>query len=393
MFADVQGFMIERGMDGWLIFDFRGSNPVLARLLPTPDGRKRHSTRRAALWVPARGEPLLLRGALDAQAYKDVALRQREFISWQELHAALKELVDGKRIAMEYSPANALPVAGIVDAGTIELLRGFGAEVVPSADLVQVAVARWSNDAVQTHRRSSELVNGIKDQAFELIRGRLTAGQPIDEHAVVRFIMERFAASGLETPDPPIVAANAHSGDPHFEVSSTNPAPIRKGDWVLIDLWARIPGDHNIYADITWVGYAGHSVPTRHAEVFRAVAAARDASLRAAQDAWLAKRPVQGWQLDEAARKVLIGAGLASFIKHRTGHSLSPGAMVHGIGANLDNLETHDTREILPRTGFTIEPGAYLPEFGVRSEINVYVDPVAGPVPTSRVQQDVILLA
>jgi Xaa-Pro aminopeptidase len=196
--------------------------------------------------------------------------------------------------------------------------------------------------------------------------------------------------------DAPIVAVNGHAGDPHFEVSAKDPAPIRRGDWVLIDLWARRPGDENIFSDITWVGYVprrpGEPAPDRFRAAYTAVKAARDASLRAAQDGWKTKQHVQGWQLDEAARAELIGAGFESAIRHRTGHSLSPGPKVHGMGMNLDNLETHDTREMLPGIGFTIEPGAYFEDFGVRKEINVYVDPSNGPLVTSCVQDDIVML-
>jgi Xaa-Pro aminopeptidase len=202
------------------------------------------------------------------------------------------------------------------------------------------------------------------------------------------FVLDRFRQEGLETVDPPIVAANAHSGDPHFEVAEQGSSVFRHGDWILIDMWARVPGDVNIFSDITWVGYAGEHVPTKQREVFGAVRAARDASLALAQRAWREGREVQGWELDEAARGAIIEAGYERAIKHRTGHSLSPGAKVHGVGMNLDNLETHDTRTMLARTGFTIEPGIYLPEFGVRLEINVYVDPASGPRVTSVMQHE-----
>jgi Xaa-Pro aminopeptidase len=211
--------------------------------------------------------------------------------------------------------------------------------------------------------------------------------------------MARFATDGLETCDPPIVGVNAHAGDPHFEVSATSPAPIRRGDWVLIDLWARVPDDENIYSDITWVGFCGREVPAKHKRVFETVRAARDAALTRAQQAWKAGERIQGWQLDDAAREVIVGAGFEGAIRHRTGHSLSPGPKVHGVGMNLDNLETHDTREMISGIGFTIEPGIYLPDtaggeggFGVRLEINVFVDPHKGPVVTSCLQDDVVLL-
>ncbi|MGH7178364.1 MAG: M24 family metallopeptidase, partial [Tepidisphaeraceae bacterium] len=210
---------------------------------------------------------------------------------------------------------------------------------------------------------------------------------------VQQHMMARFAAMNLETPDPPIVAVNAHSGDPHFEVSETSPATINRGDWVLIDLWARVPGDENIFSDITWVGFAGKDVPSRMRDVFEVVRGARDACVARAVTAFAASQPVHGWELDEAARKVIIDAGFGQFIRHRTGHSLSPGPRVHGVGVNIDNLETHDTRQMLPEIGFTVEPGVYLPEFGVRLEIDVFNDPVQGPTVTSGVQDDIVIVA
>jgi Xaa-Pro aminopeptidase len=274
----------------------------------------------------------------------------------------------------------------------VELVRSFGAEIVSSANLIQVCVARWSTEAQKGHAEASRKVDAIKDEAFDLIRQRLAAGKTVGEYEVQQHILSRFAAEGLETGEPPIVGVNAHSGDPHFETSQASSVPIRQGDWILIDLWARIPGDENVYSDITWVGFAGQEVPARHREVYETVRAARDASLHAAVEAWRKKETVQGWQLDDAARNI-ITAKYAHGLRHRTGHSLSPGPLVHGMGMNLDNLETHDVREMLPGIGFTIEPGIYLPEFGVRSEINVFVDPQKGPVVTSGLQKEILLVA
>jgi Xaa-Pro aminopeptidase len=207
--------------------------------------------------------------------------------------------------------------------------------------------------------------------------------------------MQNFRDAGLEADEGPIVGVNEHGGDPHFEVSSTNPSPIKKGDWVLIDLWSRYPGEENIYSDITWVGYCGTDVPAKHRQVFEVVRAARDASVKCCQDAWAAKRPLQGWELDDAARLTIINAGFERGIRHRTGHSLSPGPRVHGLGFNLDNLETRETREVLPGLGFTIEPGIYLPDapdrLGVRLEINMYIDAVKGPIITSCFQKEIVI--
>jgi Xaa-Pro aminopeptidase len=296
---------------------------------------------------------------------------------------------------MEYSPGAALPVVSIADAGTVELVRALGAEVVSSADLIQVCIATWSEEAQKNHARASREVAGIKDGAFALIRERLASNTPVGEIDAQRWMVEQFEKAGLQATEPPIVAVNSHSGDPHYEPKPGFAAAIKRGDWVLIDLWARIPGDDNIFSDITWVAFAGREVPARHREVFATVKRARDASVRAAQAGWKARERIQGWQLDDAARRELVkgGEGFERFIRHRTGHSLSPGPMVHGLGMNLDNLETHDTREMLPGIGFTIEPGLYLPDFGVRLEINMFVDPAKGPVVTSCIQDDIVALA
>lgn len=284
----------------------------------------------------------------------------------------------------------------MVDAGTVELVRSMGVEVVSSAELIQACVAVWSEDAVREHAVVSKQTGGIVKGAFAYIAERLRAGSRVNEYEVQQHIMSRFAALGLETPDGPIVGANAHAGDPHFEVSATSPSPIVPGDWVLIDLWARRPGDENIYSDITWTGYVprheSDRPSDRHRKVYDTVNAARDASVRLAQESWKQGEKVQGWQLDDAARHVLIGAGFPEYIRHRTGHSLSPGPKVHGVGMNLDNLETHDTREMTAGIGFTIEPGLYLPDFGVRSEINMYVHPKEGPIVTSSVQTDIVMI-
>lgn len=389
-FKAVQEFMGEQKIDGWLVYDFRGNNPILARLLPG----KRWTTRRAALFIPATGQPVLLAHGIDEHQFDGVSVAREKYLSWNDLHAWLRSKLAGlQRVAMEYAAGATLPVVSIVDAGTVELVRAFGVEVISSANLIQVCVACFSGEALEAHKTASARVGRIKDDAFTLIRDRLAAGQGVTEYDVQQHIVAAFAAAGLQATEPPIVAVNAHSGDPHYEPSDKSPTPIRRGDWVLIDLWARTPGEENIFSDITWVGFAGKDVPTRHREVFQIVRAARDAALQRAVGAWKKGERIQGWQLDDAARGVIIDAGYEKYIRHRTGHSLSPGPMVHGIGMNLDNLETHDTREMLPGLGFTIEPGIYLPEFGVRLEINVYVDPNTGPTVTSVLQDEIVLIA
>lgn len=395
----VQALMRERSIDAWLLYDFRQSNPVLSAMLP---GR-RWTTRRALLFIPAAGEPRLLAHAIDAAQFDRLpfGVARDLYLDWLGLHHWLARVLAGcARVAMEYSPGGALPAVSFADAGTVELVRSQGGgevEVVSSADLIQVSVATWSDDALRSHAIASERVARIKDGAFALIRDALSQHRTLTERQVQQHILAQFAEHGLETPEPPIVAVNEHSGDPHFEVPEHGSAPIRRGDWILLDLWARLPGDENIFADITWTAFAGAAadVPARHRTVFDTVRAARDAAVRLAQESWQARRPVQGWQLDDAARKVIVDAGFGDGVRHRTGHSLSPGPRVHGLGVNLDNLETHDIREILPRVGWTVEPGIYIAGqggFGVRNEINMFADPARGPIVTSCIQDEIVLV-
>jgi Xaa-Pro aminopeptidase len=391
---EIQAHLQDQRIDAWLVYDFRGSNQVFARLFPAD--KKRHLTRRLFLIVPARGEPRLLLSPLDAPGLRDINLPKQLFGGWAELQAALSQhLRPGWRVAMEYVPGGALPVMSVVDAGTVELIRAMGLEVVSSANLVQATIARWDDAVLADHLKVSATVDAIKDAAFALIGREVAAGRAPTERDIQQFILDRFAAEGLETPDPPIVGVNAHAGDPHFEVQAQGSSPIRPGDWVLIDLWARTPGDQHIYADITWVGFVGRAadVPAKHREIFNVVRAARDAAVDLAQSAHEKGERLQGWQLDAAARSPVLAAGLERFLKHRTGHSLSPGPLVHGMGVNLDAIETRDTREIMPGLGWTVEPGLYLPDFGVRLEINMFYHPHKGPIITSGRQIDIITTA
>ena len=421
----VRELMARQAIDAWVVYDLRGSSQVLPRLL----GGKQHLTRRV-FWILHRSarEPRVLCHNIDTEAFKKLAIPFTTYAGWADLPAALAAALKGspggepggeaggeagaelggkpagahtgtKRIAMEYSPGGALPVASTVDAGTIELVRALGLEVVSSADIVQRWAARWSEAGLDAHRRASAVTALIMPEAFAFIAAQVRAHGVCQERAAQAFITGRFKAEGLAWPDDPIVSVNDNSGSPHYGPDQHRSSPIRPGDWVLIDLWCRYEtldgvslGDAAIFSDITWTGFVGASVPSEHRRVFDAVRNARDATLNAAKTAWAQQRPIEGWQLDDAARGVLHAAGLDAFIKHRTGHSLSPGALVHGIGMNLDNLESHDTRTMLAGTGFTIEPGAYTPGFGVRNEINIYVDPTHGPVVTSCVQDQPTLV-
>lgn len=394
-FEGVRAFMRDQRIDAWLVFDFRNNNPVTARVLAPG----MHLTRRVFWLLPQSGEPTLLCHFIDEASFKKLGRPYVTYGTWGEMHAKVRELLAPyRRVAMEYSPGGALPTAGVVDAGTIEFIRSCGVEVSSSADLIQLYAAAWGDRGLSSHTVAIAHCDRIVQEAFAFLGARLREAGKATEFEVQEFIRGQFKASGVVTDSGPIVAVNANGADCHYEPDSQRYSIIKPGDWVLIDLWAKQGGEATVYGDITWTGFCGRDVPEQHMKVFRAVVGARDASVSAAQSAW--KRAVEGgpsgegWQLDDAARKVIIDAGYAAHIKHRTGHSLSPGTQgAHGIGMNLDNMETHDTRRIMPGTGFTVEPGIYLDgKFGIRSEVNVYVDPAKGPIVTGAVQRDPVLI-
>ncbi len=379
--------MNEQALDGWLLYDYRGSNPVFWRVL----GGQQATSRRCWLFVPRQGEARLLAHGLDKLLFGEADFAVELYTSWEEMHDWLRQALEGSsRVAMEYSPGGAIPMHSFVDAGTVELVRSLGVEVVSSANLFQVAAASWSDASVASHKKACKEVAEVKDAAFDYIRRQLGEGERVMEFEVKQFILGEFEKRGLVTDHGPIVGVNAHSGDPHFEPSETANAPIEKGDWVLIDLWAKYPDEHDVYSDITWVGYVGEDVPAKHREVFDLVIGARDQVVERAQEAWRNGEKIQGWQLDQVARDFISKGGYGEYFVHRTGHSMGPSPTPHALGVNLDNLETHDTREIIPGVGFSVEPGIYLPAFGVRSEIDVYVDPDEGPIVTTPLQRDVI---
>jgi len=382
-----QEILQRENLDGWLIYDFRSSNPMIALIA----GKKLWTTRRLYLLIPSKGEPILLVNRLDLPHTLDLPGKRIVYTDRFQLEEYLiNDLLKGRsRIAMEYSPNGALPVVAIIDAGTVEFIKDKGVEVVSSADLTQVLLSAWDAAALEHHRRASTLVAGIKDEAFNRIGRLLHEGESPTEYDIQQFIFNRFTEEGLETDEPPVVATNAHAGDPHYLPTKDHSSIIRLGDWILIDLWARLPGEQNIFSDITWVGVAGREPSAREQLVFETVCAGRDEALRVLESAANDRKTLQGWEVDAAVRKVITDAGFGEYFFHRTGHSLSPGKYVHGTGVNIDDFETHDTRRILPGLGFTIEPGIYLPEFGVRLEINVYMTE-SGPEVTSPMQREII---
>ncbi|MBZ0264908.1 M24 family metallopeptidase [bacterium] len=385
----IQQKLAEMNIDGWLLYDFRGNNPILAQIF----GMELPTTRRMYLSIPQDGKPVVVASVIDESQVKKIGVEILYYHTWQEMHELLQNtaLVGMKKVAMEYSPGCTIPVVSLVDAGSVDKIRDWGIEVVSSANIAQYVTAQWSDEAYQIHKGTARKVACIKDEAFDLIFSHLREKKIITDVDVMEFIRHRFANEGLKTPTGPIVATNERSGDPHFEPNAAYPNPIHKGDWILIDLWARVPGNRNIFSDITWVGYAGENVPQKHQEVFDIVTGARDQVVEILRERLGNGEQIQGWELDQIARDHIAKAGYGDYFIHRTGHSIGPGHHLHCLGVNLDNYETHDTRLILPKTGFSVEPGIYLPEFGVRSEIDVYISQNGVEI-TSPIQQKVITM-
>jgi len=390
----LQHALVEQGLDGWLLYDFHGQNPTALTALGL---HGRMLTRRWYYLVPARGEPRLLVHAIELLSFpQEVPGRRGSYASWQSLHAALKEMLGAlpprPKLAMEYFPEAAIPYLSRVDAGTLELIRGFGAEVVSSAQLVQHFLCRWSPAQVESHQRALRGIDDAKDAAFERIGELLRRGVEPKETEIQTFLTDRFTEAGLEWDHPPIVAVNGHAGDPHYEPSEQTPTPIRKGDLVLIDLWARGTGPGDVYADITWMGFCGDRPRPEHETIFRVAADGRDAGLTALRAAHHTGHVLEGWQVDRVVRDHIASKGYGEKFIHRTGHSI--GVNVHGDGANLDDLETHDTRPLVTGLAFSIEPGIYLPQegMGVRTEIDVHLSP-EGPKVYGKVQQEIVRIA
>lgn len=365
--SEFQAAIRDFGFDGWLLYDFRKSNPLARRVLGFDEGG--HSTRRWMYFIPAQGEPRKLVHRIESGALDHLPGEKTVYLRWQEFEAGVAQLVAGhRRIAMEYSPRNANPSISRVDAGTIELVRAAGAEVASSGDLVQLFEAAWTEEQWGFHQQAGVQTDAAYALVWKFIADEIARQGQTTERAVQQQILQHFARHGLVTDHAPIVAANAHAGDPHYE---TGESPIRAGDLVLVDLWAKVDHPDAVYSDLTRMAYVGETVPASYAEAFGIVAAARDAGIDCVRQAVAAGRPLQGWEVDAAARGVIEQAGFGAAFVHRTGHSI--GRETHGNGANMDNLETHEERLVLPGCCFSIEPGIYLPEFGIRSEVNVFI--------------------
>ncbi|MCA9075020.1 MAG: M24 family metallopeptidase [Planctomycetaceae bacterium] len=369
--AAVQGVLREFGIHGWLLYDFRGNNPLACRLLGIAEDEV--GTRRWFYVVPAEGQPHKLVHRIEDTALDHLPGEKTIYLRWQELEAGVSTLVKGlSTVAMEYSSRAGNPYVARVDAGTVELVKEQGVDVVSSGDLIQRFEATWDDEQWRMHQEVSVHTNSAFDLAWRTIADACRDGGSIEESAVRETIMAHFAAHNMTTYHPPIVARGPNSGLPHYETGEGDDTVIRQDEFVLIDLWAKFDRPRAVYSDLTRVGYVGESVPDEYTKIFNIVAAARDAGIQTVRVAFASGQPLTGAEVDDATRTVIEATGYGEYFTHRTGHSI--GQETHGNGANIDNLETRDQRRILPGTCFSIEPGIYLPEFGIRSEVDVFVD-------------------
>ncbi len=371
----IQQALREEQLAGWLFYDFRKSNPIAYQVLGVP--LEDMYTRRWFYFVPAQGTPTALISAVEAHVLSSLPGERLVFRTWQDMHAHLRAcLPAGQRVAMEYSPANAIPYIARVDAGTVELVRSFGIEVVSSANLAQRFIAQLSAQQMNSHREAGRRLIAVKDTLFAEVGAALHAGQDLDEYQVQQRFLALILQAGLVIPEAeaPIVAVNAHSGNPHYEPTSVQSSPIRRGDLVLFDFWGALPQPGAIFADYTWVALAGtqDEIPPRQREIFEIVRRARDSGIAFVRERLAAGEKVEGRQVDDVTRDVIARAGYADYFVHRTGHSIGSDEL-HGNGANIDDFETQDERVLLPYTCNSIEPGIYLPAFGIRSEVDLLI--------------------
>ena len=389
--SEIQAALRSEGLAGWLLYEFRGLNPIALDVLGIPAARS--GSRRWACFIPAQGEPRWLVHAIELGGWRSVVPDAMPYVSWADWREGLRSILGGaQRVAMEVSPGAAIPYVSRVDAGTVDLVRSLGVEVSTSADLVQVAQAVWTPEQLASHRVACQALLEVKEATFAHVRERLAAGDDTTEAGVQEFMMREFARHELETGHAPIVAVNAHAADPHFFPRRDADTPILPGDFLLIDLWAREPRTDAIFGDITWVAYAGEVAPPRIQAVFEVVRQARDSAVAFMRARLWGGEPVYGYEVDDVARGVIAAAGFGAYFIHRTGHSI--GTAGHGNGVNLDNLETQDRRRLIPGIGFSVEPGIYLPEegFGVRLEINCYVTGSDVEVTTLPLQNEIVLI-
>lgn len=387
----IQRALGEAGLDGWLLYDFHHRDPLAYRILGLDATRM--TTRRWFYFIPAAGEPVKLTHRVEPGKLAALPGRQEHYLPWTELHERLRRILEGRRkVAMQYSPLNAIPYVSLVDAGTVELVRSCGAEVVSSADLLQRFESATGDAGYHSHVAAGTIVQAIKDEAFALMDKAVRDSGPITEYDVREFILARFAEERLTSDGAiPIVGFNDHPADPHFEPTAENAYTLHHGDTILVDLWARVKEPPGVYYDITWCGFAGGRPPALYCEIFSVACRARDAALAFVRERFAAGRPCRGCEVDQVAREVVTRAGYGPAFVHRTGHSI--GYDVHGTGANLDNLETRDERLLVPGTCFSIEPGIYLEgQMAVRTEIDVYLTPAGAVEVAGPIQQELVLI-
>jgi Xaa-Pro dipeptidase len=385
---DIQAVLRQRNFDAWLFYDHHHRDPIAYRVLGLREDQM--VTRRWFYVIPAQGQPEKLVHRIEAGHLDSLPGKKREYSSWQELQQNLQEMVAPyKNLAMQYSPYNMVPYIGLVDAGTVEMIRSFGVNPVTSANLVAQFEATWNDEQIRSHFEARDAIDAITAEAFKEI-GRRVRNGGTNEFEIMQWILEAFERAGLTTDgEVPIVGANAHSGDPHYEPTAAKSFPIREGDFVLLDIWGRKKTPDSVYYDITWTGFVGNSPSDKQREIFRVVTGGRDAAVKKVQEAIAARQQIAGWEVDKAARDFIDAAGYGRYFVHRTGHSI--GTHVHANGANMDNLETKDEREILPNSCFSVEPGIYLPEFGVRSEVDVLVRSGSAEV-TGKIQREIVII-
>jgi Xaa-Pro dipeptidase len=387
----IQSEIQKAGIDGWLLYDFHNRDEIAYQVLGLDF--KRMTTRRWFYWIPAEGEPVRLCSKVESTRLASLPGEQRLYLSWRELHASLRKVLGNARtVAMQYSPNANIPYVSTVDAGTIDLIRELGYEVVSSAALVQTFQAVLDDAGYRAHLAASTLVQQVKDEAFALVGNELRAGRTITELDLARFIMRRFTEVGLTCEEQtPIVGTNEHPSDPHFEPTASNSRAIAKGDTLLIDLWAKLDRPGGIYYDITWCGFVGRKPPEKYVQIFEVVRDARIAAVEFVRKRYAAGEKVLGWEVDDVCRAAVVKAGWGDYFIHRTGHSI--GESMHGNGANIDNLETKDERELVRGVCFSIEPGIYLDgEMAARSEINVFITPEGKVDVAGAEQQELVLI-
>jgi len=386
-----QNYLRDTKRDAWIVYDFQLSNPIARYLL----GYRPSATRRYFIVVREGGMPVVIASIIDQFQFTSDRFNRIFYKNHDELREALKQCVgDVKNVYLDYSHNCDIPHMSKIDLGTVEFLRSLNASMTihSSADIFQYAMATWSPSSLQKHLSASEIVEEIKTAAFDRIFTSIDKGDKITEYDVQQFIMDSFSANGLVTDSAPCVSVNSNSARSHYEPTKDKSEIIKTGDWLLLDLWARHKEPDAVYADITWVGYVGatRDMPARYGDIFAIVKGARDNAVQFLKTN--VKNGIEGWQVDKVARDHIAGAGYGEFFKHRTGHSMAPGEMLHALSVNLDNYETKDTRKILPGVGFSIEPGIYLDEFGVRLEINAYVSEQGELQVTSCVQDSIVTM-